>query len=347
MLGFLAVVAGAALVAATNTYGPFDNLVAFGDSYSDDGRLAYYISNNGSAPPAGAYQTVTNVTASGGLTWGQYVQQRVPGLGFFDYAVSGATCSNRIVARELPPIHGPFPAVLDDEIPSFQADVAGAHTLYANRTADNTVYALWIGTNDLSFSGFLSDSQALGTNITTFVECTWAVLDALYAAGARRFVLFNQAPLHLAPMYRPQAAGGAGDNQYWANKTQYNETAYAYKMLEYTTSVNTIVAYGAPFQLLVRRRWLGAAVALFDVHRLLTDVYADPAAYLAAPANATGYFHHCDPTNTTQCTDAPGSIDSYMFFDELHPSTKTDSVIAEAFLDVVAGISEYGTTYSS
>lgn len=31
----------------------FTSLVAFGDSYTDDSRLGYFISNNGSAPPVG------------------------------------------------------------------------------------------------------------------------------------------------------------------------------------------------------------------------------------------------------------------------------------------------------
>lgn len=31
----------------------FTSLVAFGDSYTDDSRLGYFISHNGSAPPVG------------------------------------------------------------------------------------------------------------------------------------------------------------------------------------------------------------------------------------------------------------------------------------------------------
>ncbi|CAK7215785.1 hypothetical protein SCUCBS95973_002595 [Sporothrix curviconia] len=344
-----AILAAAGSVSASASSGRlFDNLVVFGDSYSDDGRVSYYVAHNGSAPPPGTLQTQVTVTASGGLTWGQLVQQAVPGLAFFDYAVSGAVCSNQLTPRFFAAINKPFPAVMDEEVPSFRADVAGNHTLYQNRTADNTVYALWIGTNDLGFGGFLSDAQAAGTNLSSYVDCVWQVLDAIYAAGGRRIVLFNQAPLHLAPMYRPQSAGGAGNNQYWANKTLYNETEYAGKILEYTTSVNTIFAYGVPYWTRVRRRWLGAAVAVFDTHQLLTDVYNNPAQYLAAPANATGYYHHCAPTGAGGCTAvANASIDSFMFYDELHPSPKTDRIIADAFLDVVAGVSPYGTTYTS
>lgn len=154
-----AVVARAATLGKSRT---FENLVTFGDSYTDNGRLPYYVANNGSAPPPGVLPPQENVTSSGGLAWGQWVQEYA-GVAYFDYAISGATCSNEIVSRYFAGIDKPFPSVIDDEIPSFIADV-GAETLYLNRTADNTVYALWIGTNDLGFGGFLSDSQAPGVS---------------------------------------------------------------------------------------------------------------------------------------------------------------------------------------
>lgn len=155
---------------ACNAQG-FENLVTFGDSYTDDGRLSYYVGNNGSAPPPGVLPPQSNVTASGGLAWGQWVQQYT-GVAYFDYAVSGATCSNEIVSRNFSLINNkPFPSVIDDEIPSFIADV-GAQTLYLNRTAENTVYALWIGTNDLGYGGFLTDSQAPGVSTPSLLRAT-------------------------------------------------------------------------------------------------------------------------------------------------------------------------------
>lgn len=152
----------AARAAASHHARPFENFVTFGDSYTDNGRLGYYIANNGSAPPAGTLQAESSVSASGGLAWGQFVQQYA-GVAYFDYAISGATCSNEIISRYFSLINGPFPSVVDDELPSFVADV-GAKTLYENRTAENTVYALWIGTNDLGYGAFLSDSQAPGVS---------------------------------------------------------------------------------------------------------------------------------------------------------------------------------------
>lgn len=161
---YLAVSAITAAATASNVSASFSNLVTFGDSYTDNGRLGYYIDNNGSSPPAGVLLPQTSVTASGGLAWGQYVQQYT-GVAYFDYAVSGATCSNEIISRYLAylNINRSLPSVVNDELPSFLADVS-VKTLYENRTAENTVYALWIGTNDLGYGSFLTDSQVSGVS---------------------------------------------------------------------------------------------------------------------------------------------------------------------------------------
>lgn len=86
----------------------FDSLITFGDSYTDEQRLSYILANNGSLPPAGTYFPEGLSTASGGRTWPRFVVQYTgstsdgewtPGLTLYDYAVSGAVCSNNITPR--------------------------------------------------------------------------------------------------------------------------------------------------------------------------------------------------------------------------------------------------------
>ncbi|KAH8892920.1 hypothetical protein GQ53DRAFT_121299 [Thozetella sp. PMI_491] len=322
---------------------PFTHLVTFGDSYTDNGRLAYYIHHNGSAPPPGAYHNETNLTETGGLAWGQLIRAST-GVTYLDYASDGATCSNEIISRMFDDIYRPYPSVLDDEIPSFESDI-GFKSLYLNRTSQNTLYALWIGTNDLGWDAFLSDSGAPGKTIRDYVECVWSVFDRIYRTGGRRFVLFNQAPLQLAPTYAPQARGGVGDHQYWWTKSRYNETEYSQKMMQYTTAVNTIFEYGAPFQLIVQSRWPGATFTLFDVHSLMTDIYNNPRNYLDAPYNTTGYYHHCRGDGSP-CRDESAPRSAFLWWDELHPSARTDEIIAKKLLEVLTGNSTFGTTYT-
>jgi len=78
----------------------FDSLVTFGDSYTDENRLSYIIQNNFTLPPAGTYFPEGLNTASGGRTWPRFVVQYTDEqLELYDYAVSGAVCSNNITPR--------------------------------------------------------------------------------------------------------------------------------------------------------------------------------------------------------------------------------------------------------
>ncbi|KAL2158886.1 hypothetical protein VTH06DRAFT_2916 [Thermothelomyces fergusii] len=320
----------------------FKTLVTFGDSFTDNGRLGYYINHGGKAPPPGTMHDETTTTASGGLSWAQFAA-RDAGASLMDYAVSGAVCSDKIVSRYFNVINRSFPAILDDEIPSFEADVV-FKSLYPHRTPQDTVYAVWIGTNDLGWDAFLSDSQTPGATISDFVNCVFDVLDHVYKTGGRRFVILNTAPLERFPLYALPENGGTLDSQFWKTKTNYNITQYNQKIREYSTSVNTMLEYGVPVAATLKKRWPGATVDLFDVHSLLNDTYNEPTQYLEAPYNVNSYYHQCEPAGSP-CSDQPGSLNGYMWYDELHPSNKTSAVIAQNFLDVVAGKSKYGTRF--
>jgi hypothetical protein len=73
----------------------------------------------------------------------------------------------------------------------------------------------------------------------------------------------------------------------------------------------------------------------------LTDIYNNPANYLngSAPLDVTGYAN-------VNGTGNPTNPDSFMWYDELHPSEQTDRVIAREFVDVVKGKSKWATYWS-
>lgn len=129
--------------------------------------------------------------------------------------------------------------------------------------------------------------------------------------------------------------------------------------------------YGVPFEVLVKGRWPDATFDIFDVNSLITDIHDNPSAYLDAPANVTGWYHNCN-TEGSDCVDATEPLDTFLWYDTLHPSERTgeltapcfttslplwlgqllltvafliDEIIAREFLGVVAGNSSYGTHY--
>lgn len=191
-------------------------------SYTDENRLNYFIAHNGSAPPVGTLLPESTSTPGGGITWDRWVSI-YSGAKLYDYAVSGAVCSNEIIYRYLASMFGPFPDVIY-EVDAFVADTkyintsTHTNTLYTNRRSDNTVYSMWIGTNDLGAGAFLTDSSLNETTIPDYVDCIYDRFDEIYKAGGRYFVLMNTAPLQLSPLYGMPDAGGLAASHYWPNK---------------------------------------------------------------------------------------------------------------------------------
>lgn len=339
LLLIYATAAASAATASTPGLRKLSNLVTFGDSYTDEGRLNYIFSHN-ALPPPGELLPVNNATSVGGYAWPRLVAQKT-GAKLYDYAVAGGMCSDSVTQHFLSNINGPFPSILDYEVPAFRTDL-GYRGLYPDRRPDNTAYALWIGTNDLGIDGFLGDKQVRGATIPDFVECVWKALDGVYRLGGRHFVLLNVLPLQLSPMYASVDNGGTGNNEYWGNKATYNTTETQDRMEQYLSSANSMFATGAPYNLLVKRRWPGATVSLLDVHSLLLDLRADPTRYYTEPVNITGSWRGCGDAGCWQSTNPQSS---FVWYDEVHPSERTCEHVADEFIKLLDGRSRYGVTY--
>ena len=77
----------------------------------------------------------------------------------------------------------------------------------------------------------------------------------------------------------------------------------------------------------------------------ILDIWQNPVAYLngTAPANNTGFINHCGLGG--KCAKDP-SPDSFLWYDESHPSEQVDRVIARTFVDVTKGTSKWATYWS-
>ena len=212
----------------------------------------------------------SNNTASGGYVWGHYVSRNAH-LKLYNYAVSGAVCSNKITPRWLDSINAPFPSVLEYEVPAYVAD--SNHLLESGKpfldiSSRDTVYSMWIGTNDLGEDAFITDSQVSGKTIPDYIDCIYQVFDQIYDNGGRYFVLMNNAPLQLSPLYATPENNGVGSNHYWPNKPE-NITEVSYRMWEQVATANSVFQYRTPFELLVKRRYPGASFAVMDMYSLV------------------------------------------------------------------------------
>lgn len=349
----------------------FKSLITFGDSYTDENRLNYIALHNGSYPPPGTILPESFATAGGGRTWPRYAAQYAgssslstwePNLQLYDYAVSGAVCSNSITPRYFAAIDAPFPAVAEYELPAYINDTTAVRTNTSEPyftpplSPSTAVYALWIGTNDLGVDAFITASNLPNTTLLTYLSCVLDSLDTLYTTGARTFILMTPLPLYLAPLYAsPSILPNGVSPQYWPDKnTTANTTAIASTMQEYTDLLTELYRTKIPLEKLTNNRWPDADIAIFNTNALFKDIHANPDMYLngTTAANVTGYHKHCTPDDTgagsvcfladEDVNGGKGEPDAWMWYDELHPSEQVDRVVAREFLSVLGGEGRWG-----
>ncbi|PGH13853.1 hypothetical protein AJ79_03421 [Helicocarpus griseus UAMH5409] len=183
-----------------------------------------------------------------------------------------------------------------------------------------------------------------GKTIPDSIDCIYTALDELYAAGARYFILMNIPPMQLAPLYAPPERGGVGETWAWPDKPE-NITRVSGRMGQLVTMWNEVLKYRTGFEVLVKKSWEGSRVGVMDVYGLMMHIYNNPTEHLAAPANVTGYINHCN-VDTSECHRLENP-ESFMWFDYSHPSERTERIIAQQFLDVVRGESEWATYFTS
>jgi len=153
-------------------------------------------------------------------------------------------------------------------------------------------------------------------------------------------VLLNLAPLNLLPQYATPENGGYAATKFFPDKGS-NITEISYRIAENVATVNSILSYRIPFSVQIEKRWPNAHVAVFDTNDLITDIWKNPSAYLngTAPLNVTGVIDECD-VKGNNCT-LKENRDSYLWFDELHPSEQASRIVAREFIGVLGGGSKW------
>ncbi|KAL1758999.1 hypothetical protein FB107DRAFT_180398, partial [Schizophyllum commune] len=334
MRPFLSLVISLQLLTAAPSLAKFrhhqiTNLVTFGDSYTD----VVYVWDGGVAWPTYA------------VRYAKAVGARDTAVNLYPFARAGAVCSTKITMSLYSPVmegvaNGTIPVTLHNSSNS-------ALDNDAKVTPHNTLYTLWIGTNDIGAWGLLQGHGIGGATMVDTVQCAVDWVKRMYEGGARNFLWQNMIPLELTPMYSANA---------YPNKlttAAKNATEWHIMMKELTTAGNKIG------ELLLRDlapKLEGAHIGLFDSHALCTDMYANPGAYLngTAPLNVTGSAYTCvykewtDVKDKPPCTKVNGTDrDSYLWWDELHPGEQADRVVAQQISQVMLGEENKWTTWLS
>jgi len=297
------------------TPGQIKNLVTFGDSYSDS---SYY--------PA----------ADGGYAWPTWVSEYGP-FNLYGIARSGATCSNNLTYR-------PFPPVEEWQLPYYFGAVENGTIPHLDPS--ETIYVVWIGTNDVGANALLTGSDP-GVSLVPVRQCAVNAVKQLYDSGARNFIFNNMLTLDRTILY----SNYSYPNRYWTaerNTTEWN--VFMKEIVETGNALTELMLQAMIPQI------PDAHVAAFDTHALFTDMYDNPQSYLngTAPLNVTGCVNSCvyalneSTADPGTCTTATGSdADSFLWYDELHPSQQSDRNLAKEITAVMKGEQSKWATWLS
>src|SRR5262245_59588520 len=301
-----------------------DRVVVFGDSLSDSGNVFALNGGQTVAPPdygmggvdeQGIPEVITLIPAapyaggrfSNGATWielfagaiglGSSAKPAVPGALFglddgraSNYAVGGATAGDIGVSQ--------FP--LATQVQLFLSDVRGqapAHALYVLEFGGNDIRAAQVAEDPSTV--FTAALTAMGQNIAT-----------LYAAGARRFLVWNPADLGRTPAIRRLdaavcqpvlpgcIAGGATQASAFYNQ----------QLRDVLKGLRAVLP--------------GIVIVEFDAFQLLADVQANPAKFGLQDATTACIQPFVPPL--FRCARP----DRHFFWDGIHPTRAGHAIIA-------------------
>jgi len=135
--------------------GQIKNLVTFGDSYTD-----------------------TVYVATGGTPWPTYAADYAK-VSLYPFARAGGTCSNNLTYR-------PFPSLFESQLPTY---FNATDTKAIKLKPSETIYTLWLGTNDVGSNALLTGSD--NASLVDVMECMVNWVKVLYKSGARNFLFQN------------------------------------------------------------------------------------------------------------------------------------------------------------
>ncbi|KAJ7583601.1 GDSL lipase/esterase [Mycena floridula] len=307
--------------------------VLFGDSYTDQSRQ--HSINNGSFPGKD-YQEIyppVDTAADGGFQWPFYLGQ-YGNLTISNYAVGGAVCNNSVT-----PLSG-YPDVSSGQQQWFIEDFLGQHQKLLLDPSEFVVI-IFIGTNDVGINQFITDDSQPNVSLVDLADCQLDSIRKLQKLGAQNFILNSLIPLQLTGLY----ANDSSPTIYWP--LEHDGNAWNKRAFNFVQSLNRLLKDGVA---VLNQEWSSGnrgIVSYFDTYAFFEEMYHNPVQYFngSIPPNVTSHCHRCDtPTDFHFCGIGDCTLDqrdSFMWWDELHPSEQTGRNLAAEIVKKIAGRSKY------
>jgi len=279
----------------------FSKVVVFGDSLSDAGNLSLSPPINSSVPlrfTTNPGKTAAELVAAG---LGNPVQASL--LGGTDYAFGGAG-----VVQGVAPV-----PTLPQQLQMYLAANGGHADAHA-------LYQVWGGANDIFYlTGTSTDANVLAAGTVNAARTELGLLGQMQASGAKYVVVYNLPNIGATP---EALAGGAAAS---AGATQLS--------VLFNSTLNAGLG---------QLSGQGLNVIPVNTYGLINEVIANPSAYgfsnVTAPACGAGASSVlCGPQGAgLPFSYAPGTDQSYLFADGVHPTTAAHAMLAQIVLSELA-----------
>jgi len=284
------------------TWGETEFMFVFGDSYTTTG---YNVSAGVNSPTPG-------FTASNGPNWVEFLGStfNVTATKIFNLAYGGATTDSHLVTPYLPTVLS-----LVDQTNQFTQFLAPKPE-GAKWSSNNSLFAIWIGINDVGNSWYWTNVTQAGFH-NTIMNDYFAQVEQMYKAGARSFLFLTVPPVDRAPLFIEQ-----GTNTTAAVKAS---------IADYNKQLSQRVA-----NFKATHRGL-QQVTVFDTGNIFNTLLdnAGPLGFV----NATGYaeaYENGTPSQTTQVAGfAP--VSNYFWLNSLHPLFTVHNILARAIATKLSG----------
>jgi len=285
------------------TWSTTDFLFVFGDSYTTTG---FNIS-------AGVNSVDPGWTASNGQNWVQYLKNtfNIATPQVFNLAVGGAVTDNKLVTPYKAGL-----ASLVDQASQF-ATILGPKPAGAQWSSDNSLFAIWIGINDVGNSWYW-------TNVTqaafhdTVMDHYFSAVETLYDSGARSFLFLTVPPIDRAPLFIEQGTSSTAAVK--LSLADYNKKL-AQRVKKFQSAHSDL-----------------GQITVFDTSNIFNTLLnmGDKLGFV----NTTGYselYENGTPQTTTQIPPyAP--VSSFFWLNSLHPVFTVHYSLAHAISTAISAL---------
>ena len=222
----------------------------------------------------------------------------------YNFAYGGATLDSDLVQPYLPSVHSVKQQVQDEFLPTYGSDPS-----FTPWMSNNTLFAFFIGINDVGNSYYQSNESDIQTRI--FQQYT-KLIDSVYAVGGRKFLFLNVPSIQFAP--QTSIHGAAVQKQEQRAIIDWNSrlAKLAIGMVNNYQDVTTLT---------------------FDTYALFSTVLRDPTLFqqTARYKNTTGYcaaYMNGTPTETYFDPTCGVPVNEYFWLNTLHPTYPMHKVLA-------------------